>query len=227
MRRKMRRRGVPRGTIRAPKADWVYRDDSQRNANPFDASDGLGSYSQVYSTLTAGQTTAQAVVLYDSSSYLRSVTSVNAITQLGLLGGEARAAGRRATVHAVEGHLNVIPSTWAVGSVIRFGWRILAGEQEPDDGGIILDIDYTMWLGQATASGGRTAAHYRNQTRCLAEGRLERAFSTSNDQAMSNVRIAWKDRWRLREEEGLFLFLESEGSGVNVRWNPWLRTLVS
>jgi len=210
--------------VRRKRPDWVYRANSEQSISPFLTTDGLGTYEPFIDSLTAGQETSMAKVLYDSQSYLRSMGRVTG-TSFSSLGGAGRASGRKATIHAVRGFINVQPTTWALGQVAALRWRILAGEQLMDSGAIILDVAYTAWSNVAGL--GLTPAYFRNQSRCLAEGTLMKAFGTSNDATMWNFPVRWRGRWSLREEDALFLYLEGAETAVNARVQFWCSTLVS
>jgi len=212
----------------APKErkDWVYRHSTQGGDDTFVA-DGLGTYENTNNLVVPGQANAVGNVLVDAAAYLRNVTKVAGTTQ-GLLGGEARPYGRKMNLHAVQGFLHCTPSNWAVGSRIEFAWAIMVGEQEVGFGGIILDLDFTLWDETFAGAGrGNYAAMWVNQTRCLAVGRAMRVFSTSNDQAAFNMRVAWRGRWKLRDEDGLFLVTEASAQSVTLNFRPFCRTLVS
>jgi len=214
----MRRRKA--SSSRTPK-DWVYRSNINAMA-PLTGFDGLGTYEPVNNTITTGFANATMFVLYDSKNAMKAPFATVA-ANLGVQPGAARAEGKRPVMHAVRGFINLAPVTWALGNQISLGWRIIAAEQDPGNGVGAVDGFYSMWTDQGF---GRSPATYANEKRNLAEGRFMHVFSTSNDQAMFNVPIRWNGRWTLQPNYGLFLYVEL-GTGVNVRCQRWVRTLVT
>lgn len=204
------------------KGDWVYRANTSAAGAAF-ASDNLGSYDPAVTTVNAGVLNGIAKVLYDSSNYLNTVNRIGAGGVVGLGAGSSRASGRRSIITQVRGFINLIPTTWALGQVMGVRWRILAAPQDATLGFVQLDTSYTAW---GAGVGGLTAAFYRNQARCLAEGTLLQAFASANDAAMFNLGVRWSGRWRLAPEDGLFLYVETAPTSVNARCQFWCSTRV-
>lgn len=210
------------GRSRRRKADWVYRPDLRASDDLLDG-DTWGSYEHTVKAQTSGVTNARSHILYDSVNRLASLT-LGAGNGNAFVPRAARAEGRKPTILAVEGIVYVEPSTWAIGNLIAMGLRIGIFDQDPIDGAMIVEPDYTLWIaGLPTA--GNTAAIWANQgRRNLWERRVHHGFS--DNQTFIVVRVRWRGRRRLEPHEALVLYTELEPTSVNVRTQSWLRTLV-
>lgn len=224
------RRRSPR---RREKADWVYRGPV---ATPVDDSDtpigdpktaGLASYTQFVTTMNTGAINARFLVLYDSQNRLAhwagTSTGVGG-SRYGVLNRAARSEGRRARILATEGSIYIEPSTWAIGNVMAFGWRLGAWDQDPQTGLISLPAGYSMTQ-NVTLSTQDAPDVWANTYNWVREGRFFRGFN-SNESNVFNLRIMWRGRRALRGNEAWGLYMEGAPTGVNVRLQPWLRTLV-
>lgn len=215
--KKRKMRSVPRGT--RPRPDWVYRNDARAVAG-LGGSDDLGTYSVVVKALTSGVVNALGMVLYDSANRMQA--NVPAGAGQGYLSRAARAEGRKPHIRAVEGLVYLEPTAWALGNLIAYGSRILIAEQDIDTGVPVLDAEYSMWANGLVTS----ASLWANQGRQnVQEKRLFYGFS--DNQAFTVARYSWTGLRALEPHEALFLYMELETTSVNVRFQPFLRTLVS
>jgi len=232
MAKSRRRRSVPRGTRgKRVRKDWVYRPNIHSYGTGLGGVSTDGTYSSAVGAISSGFQSSIARVLYDSHNWMSFLGS-SGVAQPGVLGAAARAEGKRATMYAVNGVINLVPDTWALGSQIRVGWRILIADQDLPSGLAVLDADYSMWNDPVGAAGTESTAAFRNDHRCLAEGRVFRNFSTSNDQADLRIFPRWRGRWMLQEHQAMYMYLEIEGNsgggpGVGMRFQMWMRSLVS
>lgn len=215
-----RRRAAPRG----PRKDWVYRPTYQgSDVEGMSATDLLGSYDQQVFGSTSGLTGSSSRILYDSHNRIINVMR-GALTGGLTIGmpNAARAAGRGPTCHLVQGVIYVEPTTWAIGNLISWGWRLGVFEQDPLSGAIELDPGYSMWV-TTEAINPATWANMGRQN--LWEKRLFYGFSDNS--RFTTVRMNVPIKVRLQDHECLALYYEGEGTSVDVRTQYWLRTLVT
>jgi len=210
------------------RADWVYRpqrwlqsDYSSGEANP------SGTYDCAIS-MSSGSANATAQVLYDSDNTVRSYGVIDPATATWMdLDAAARPQGADsgALIHGVDVDFHFRPSTWALGSSIRLGWRVVVADQDADTGQAQLDVSYSMWdniLGVATGEPARFANGRQN----CGEGRYVRSFD-SNAQIF-DVKRYIRCKRRLQAQEGLFLYIETTSDSVNLSYiNLFCRTLVT
>lgn len=216
-----RRRPLKRlGRKRGPKADWVYRSEfyDTNGVNDF-----LATYSSGIRVLNTGAAAANGLVLYDSKAHLRARMAGPAGPAT-VRGGAAasRSEGAKPKMLRVQGQLYVEPQTWTLGNLMAIGVRIAAMEQDAPTGQVIISADYSMW-----AAGGNTIlADWANARRLnLWENRYYRGFA-SDAQAFMVHSFNVALRVRLDAHEALILYLEGEGTSVNMRYQVFCRTLV-
>lgn len=225
----MARRHKP--TKRRRRADWVYRGPGVDIDAPgvlTGPDTDLASYHAVQTTFSVGVSNARFLVLYDSHDRLNTLQNyvAGAAAAYVAVGAEARAEGRRARILATEGHIIMVPDTWAIGSTMSYGWRLGAFEQDPDTGLASLDADYSMFV-NAAADPRIGPAKFADTKTWVREHHARRVFSTTNDQAIENIHFRWKGMRTLRANEAWGLYLEGQ-TGVDFRIHAtWCRTLVS
>jgi len=197
------------------KADWVYRPDAfVEGGDP----DELGTYDSSLRTVVSGQAGRAAFCLYDSQNVqLQRMTSVAA----NYLRKTGRAEGRAPLMLRVQGHMYLEPTIWAVGNIIAQGFRILIEEQDPVTGLMIQNSSYSMWAGVA----GSHPAMFANEKNYMYDARIYKVFNLNSD-SHRDWRIDVRMRRRLQPHQALWLYTEGESTGVNVRLQMYLRTLV-
>lgn len=203
---------------RRVKADWVYRANARSNT-PLTGTDLLGTYDPLVRALGTGTAEANALVLYDSSNYVRTITPGSA--GLGSLPSAARVEGKKASVRAVEGTLYVEPSTWAVGNLIALGIRIGIYEQDYGGGSARVITEMSMFNNNLQWTPALGANNGRENMR---EWRIFEGFQENS--AVFSYRLRWKGKRSLAPNEGLFLWLEGEETSVNIRYQTWFRSLI-
>jgi len=224
----MRRKSAP-----AEKADWVYRGNAHTpidpDTNPIGFPDFQGTYTSSAITLNSGVTNSTVLWCYDSSQRMQHYVSTNPVqavgpSTVGRLFPAARATGKRAKILATEGYLMVSPSTWSTGNVLTFGWRLGTWEQDPEGGLAVLQVSYSMYtdalsLGSDTTTWADWGNHVRDE-------REAKSFSSQTGAPIFRIPIRWRGRRSLRPEWGWGIYLEAEDQSVNMRVQPWLRSLV-
>lgn len=183
---------------------------------------GLASYTSTITGLNSGYNNSRALILLDSDSTDLQVIPTSPVL-VGRLPGAARPNHPRTVATRVEGIIYCEPSTWSGGSLMALGWRLDQFEQETDSGYPAVDTNYTMWV----SSGAETdqAVNWANIP-FLKEGREFKAYSDASATPLMVVHIRWQGRTVLRPGNCLAIYLESESTSVNMRTQPWLRTLV-
>lgn len=218
----MRRRGG--------RADWVYRANTQIAADNvpdfIGTSDTYGTYEPVLTTLGPGAVNAIGKWLYDSHNWLRTVAGSQAGPVAGnqrvsFLHRAARAEGKKALILGVQGHIFVSPTTWAVGSAFAIGVRIGAFEQDPVQGALSLDANYSLWQVVGTSN----PADWANSRDWVWETRRDHQFS--DNQSFIRIPIRIRCRKWLMPYQGMGVLMETEASSTNVVIQCWLRTLVA
>jgi len=218
--------------------DWVYRARGKTLLDP-DAVDltaledaQKASYDPVIVTYLGGTANASARILYDSHNHFVELAGeftgagdpvATAFTRAG------RAEGRNAVVYAVEGFVHVVPDTWAIGSRVELGWRLGVFDQEAQTGFVSVDGSYSMWNPPTGVSPFNTPAMYANDTKWVREGRLMKAFASTNTMTDFYVIPRWRSKRgrALKPTECFALYIELSSGSVAVRTQAWLRTLVS
>lgn len=213
-----RRRRAPMVRKSRRRADWVYRHHAYTPIGG--AADSLGTYAPRIITQVSGIATAQSHVLYDSQNWL-ATSGQGGINTNAVLSRSGRAEGRNPTILATEGIIYVEPSTWAIGNLIAYGWRLGVWEQDLT-GVFSLDPQYSMWVESAPGPVcGQWANNGRNNA---AERRIHYGFS--DNQAFMVLRVKWRGRRILKPNECWGIYTELESTSVNVRQQFWLRSLV-
>lgn len=207
-----------RGFQRKPRPDWVFNQES---------------YSPLTDDLAAGPANALAIELYASTNTRRQMKwgqtnflGTNAATGASTLvaGQWEFAEGKRPVIHAMMGHKLWVPTTWTLGTALVIGYRLMVIEQDSLTGSAILDANYSMWVSNNTLAA--PTERWANEKRVLKEWRLTTTFDSSVASPIMHHRFHWRGRWRLRPEEGLFLYMESQPGSATVRGTNWLKTLV-
>jgi len=210
------------------RTDWVYRSDMYglRDGGNVGGQSLDGTYDWDVRSLTSGQATAQVLWLVDAADRELSLAAVADATAT-LQSRAAKPEQKRTQVRAVEGVIYFEPTTWAVGNLMAIGVRIAAFEQDINTGQAVVDGSYTMWRRAGANGPERMAASiYANDRQLnMYERRMWKAFA-SNNEALMVMKIRARLRWSLPSHHGLALWLEGENTGVNVRYQTWLRTLV-
>lgn len=202
--------------------DWVYR-PSVREQTVFNGGDILGTYDENLYSQSSGVNFGDAHILYDSHNRIATVMRAGGSANFVGIPNAARAGGRGPLMHAVAGSIYVEPSTWAVGNLIAWGWRVGVFEQAPDTGQILLDPDYSMW---AVGPGLVPPATWANMQRMNSWER-RRHFGFSDNQQFFTLPVFTRVNRRLQDHECLAIYHEGESTSVNVRMQFWLRTLVT
>lgn len=214
---------MPRRSFRGRKAarprrrlgDWVYRGEALL---PDGTHDFLESYGPNVLAQTSGRTNAAALILYDSHNHLAQGLTASQGWRMSKAG---RAEGRKAVITGVDGTMYIQPDTWAVGSVIGWGFRIMAADQSPESGVVDVPAGYGMW----TPSAPITASEFANDKRVLQERRFFKGFA-SNASAIVQLHFRWRGRKALAEGECLCLYMEGEPTSTNIQAQLWFRTRV-
>lgn len=211
---------------RSARADWVYRDNrwlQQDPTQPEPTSSGTygPSIALPVSTLT-GQ------VLYDSTMVTeRKYGSVDPATGTYLdieAASRPESNMRGALIHGVEVNLCWRPSTWALGSLVWLGCRIVVADQDAYTGQAQLDVNYSLWTGGGDAQ--TTIARFANGRQNCHERRVFEQFNENSTRM--DVRYYARFKRRLQPQEGLFLLLETHPLSVNLTsLNMYCRTLVT
>lgn len=204
---------------RRERADWVYR------SNTFDAAgtlvDGLGTYEASDQPFLAGLG-GGARVLYDSHNRFTAAQMNPGNINLPGQPRAGRAEGRRAKIRAVQGVVIVRPSTWALGSVIRFGMRFGAFEQDPASPGFLIDPNYSLW--SVTTATMFQPAVWANDRNWDHERRLAVTFSDNSQ--LFPLRFNFRVNRSLQPNMCYGIYMESTAGSVNLNLQFWLRTLV-
>lgn len=213
-----------RSSAGRPRMDWVYRPNvAAETISPWvGGNDLIGSYDENLFGESSGLNGASSRILYDSHNRIATVMRTG--TGLSVpMANAARVSGRGPMMHRVQGIIYVEPTTWAIGNLIAWGWRIGVFEQDPGSGAIELDADYSMWTQSASAI---PVASWANQRRVnLWERRVHYGFSDNATFTVQKLNVPLKVR--LQDHECLAIYTEGEATSVNVRVQYWLRTLVS
>lgn len=207
------------------KLDWVYRPNyRQDSVQGFDATDLLGTYDPDLRTYLSGVANSGAWVLYDSQNRLINVMRGGSGSNLAaIMPNAARAEGRNTYIHSVRGTVYIEPTTWALGNLIAWGFRIGIFEQDPESGAMLFDPAYSMWV---SAGGGITVANWANMGRQnLWERRVH--FGFSDNQRFTVMGVQCRVNRVLQPHECLGVYFEGESTSVNVRCQTWLRTLAA
>lgn len=209
-----------------PAADWVYRanrwalDDPTVEETPLS-----GTYGPAIG-LSSGPAGLTGQVLYDSDDVMR-YSSVDVGGRYFNVDAAARTPGtsKGALIHGVEGRLCWRPSTWAVGSLVWLGIRIVVADQDADTGQAQLDVDYSLW-DNVGGLGTTTIARFANGRQNCFEKRVFEQFNENSTRMDTYFYARFKRR--LQKQEGLFLLLETHALSVNLTsMSMYCRTLVT
>lgn len=209
--------------------DWVYRGLATEGETWAESESlGLRSYGGPPSAANAGVANARALILYDSQNRLATLAGAGPLGGVGagLLHRSARAEGRRPLIRATQGTIYFRASTWALGNVMAWGWRLGAFEQDPNTGLLSLDAAYGMWTDAAGEPFWGDVNVFANEGRHVAERRYWRAFDSSKG-SDSSFDIRWSGRRALSPEHAWALYFEVHSTSVNMVIQPWLRSLVA
>lgn len=205
------------------KADWIYRDNIYGVAGPLEF---LGTYTPRGTTVAAGPTVAAGKILYDSKDYITTAMSPG-VGLIAAVSPASRSQGSKAKILRVQGVINYVPSTWALGSQMLIGFRFGIFEQNPSSGNILLPPAYSLW--QENVDIMDNPAVYADAP----FSHERRAFTRFSDNAP-----AWQARFNfpvnrtLMSDQCFAVYIEvadaSGGlqAGVTTIIQPWLRTLV-
>lgn len=203
---------------RGPRPDWVYRPNGLDDVGA--VVDPWGSYEGAVKPMGAGIAAATLAILYDSHNYVANAVLANAPSVL--IRAPARAEGGKARILMVEGVLLVTPSTWAAGSSFDLGCRFGIFPQDPSDGALFVDAQYSLW--QATSQTDHPA-YWANDRQWQKEARFNETFLENRATFRYNFRFPV--RRTLRPHECYALYLESATGSVSLNMRTFFRTLVS
>lgn len=213
-----RRRMTKSPRKRGPRADWVYRpnvlDDTGAIIDPW------GSYDPTTKSVTAGVANASLAVLYDSHNYVGS--QIIPIATNAMLRAPGRAEGARASIKMVEGTLLCTPSTWAIGSQFQLGVRFGIFPQDPFDGALFVDANYSMWQNLSQTD---NIAYWANDRNWQKEDRFDEVFL--ENQATFKYRWRFPVRRSLKPHECYAVYFETATGSVTVNLRTFFRTLVT
>lgn len=213
-----------------PRADWVYRPQRWEVDDPgMPEPNFSGTYGGSIS-LNGGPSNATGQVLYDADAVVQNNLGVFSPASAGWLvtPSPSRTGGgdRGALIHGVDLYIGFRPSTWALGSLVMLGWRIVVAEQDPETGQMNIQPGYSMWL-NVTGYAMTTEAHFANGRNNCAEGRRQEAFGDGTSPWWT-IRGFKRFKRRLTSKEGLFLYLEVPSQSVNLaQVDLYCRTLVT
>lgn len=204
------------------KGDWVYRANVRTIPGITGTTDDtLGTYGVGIRTQSSGINNATVIWLYDSHDRMQYTASSTASAQLGRMSPAARAEGKKAVIRRTEGYFEIEPSSWALGNICRWGWRLGAFEQDPFTGLTSVNVGYGMW-GRNPPS---TADYWADVKNWVKEGRLNKAFNNEMASPSWVIPIHWHGKWTLRANEGWGFWIE--GEVTNIRYDTWFRSFVS
>lgn len=227
-RSRRRRGGGQRRSFSKGNIDWVYRGEAGDIG--LGADTGLmGSYSPIIRSLTTGESGVIALILYDSVDRQQTLIQGGAAGgQFPVLGREARAQGKRPRVFRVNGEVYCEPSTWASGNLMAVGWRLAWFEQDTLTGQFTVQAEYSMWApGTATPSDQPSTWA---DVPFLKEQRVFKGYGDGSSQHFMVIPINWKSSRGSRApspKHCLGIWMEAEGTSVNMRVQPWVRSLIS
>jgi len=194
--------------------DWVYRgreyDDDGAAVTPLS-----GTYMSASIGISAGLSAAVNQVLLDSHNY---GARVQGFTPAAGLWKSIPNAGRPdatedQVVRGVDLWMNFRPSSWALGNIVRVGWRVMIAEQDMATGGAVLDSAYSMWAAPAGVPNDDIVTWANGRTN-VAEGNFVAGFG--DGQNMFTIRRRIRTRRRLSPEEALYLYVELPNASVNI-----------
>lgn len=204
--------------------DWIYRGDAFGNSEPqWDSGDDseLASYTNNTSTLSAGYVQSRGLILLDST--IRGATIINTGSNvMAALNGAASPRQKSITVLAVQGVIKLTPSSWTLNDEINVGWRLGVFDQDPASGFVSVESQYTMWSAGGPFS--NQAANWADRA-FLKEGRVMRSAGETSPRVIT-LPIFWRGRQSVRPGRCLAIYLEQPDNSIQVRIQPWMRTLV-
>jgi len=218
------KRRAKRRTMKKRKADWVYR-GLEYDEVGLATGTQVASYCprQVAYSLAPGPLGEVSWVLYDSANYRHNIVNANAVSGGITLPNAARPEGRRPVMLAVEGHAFVTPTTWALGSRLFLGMRLVICEQDYTSGGLALPTDYNI-MEPVALTGNADIATYANGWGNLRTRFFLQSFDSNDVEWL--VHMKWQGRVSLPPHLCLAMFCQSDANSVNCRMTPKFRTLV-
>jgi len=203
---------------RAPK-DWVYNELSYTATSAHTMAPGSGPGNPGIFPLTVSQNQRMIALAGTPGAVPLGATYQS---------WAAIAEGGHQRVYAVEGHIDMDPTTWNVGQSFRVGWRLLYEQINPTTGGFLLPTGYSMWLNSAA---GGTVAQFANSG-FLKEGYLSDAniagtAVTSRGTWRLPIRWSSKRGVRLSDDRAILLWVESAAGSITLRLLPRMRALVA
>lgn len=201
--------------------DWVYRSNSFDTAGAL--VDDQGTYADTAQTLATN--TSLAAVLYDSHNYVASTVGQTPADgpRVRVL-APARAEGRKTLISRVEGQMFVRPSTWALGSQMKFGVRFGIFEQDPIVGAFLIDPNYSMFTSGALPVA--QAANWANDRKWQLERRWWVEFNDNN--RILQLRFRFRVNRNLNPNECYGFYMENAPTeSVTIGSRFWFRTLVA
>lgn len=231
---KRRRRTFSTPRKRRGRVDWVYRPNAPTIGTGTIGNDNLGTYEYATRTLSTGVANANTLVLYDSANWFADMTRGSVglgsiVGGMGGLGRQARASGRKPIIRAVEGVIICQPTTWALGSQMGLGVRCGVYQQSME-GPAQLDLQESMFIDNNVFPREQISWYANSVRKNVWERRYYKAFGDASTTPSIVMKVRFRCRKFLDDNEGFFLYLESPGSGimssVNVRYVTFLRTLV-
>lgn len=210
---------------RMPKPDWVYRTDAFDGAGVL--ADSHGSYVNRTTTVLAGPNEAVAKVLYDSHNYIQRLVQIGG--QQIVLSSSARAEGRSAFVHRVQGVVFATP-IWSGTDNARFGFRFGVFEQDENSGDLLLEAGYTMWSETNLGNIALSTAMFANDRMWQRERRFFAIRESGVSPSVYAFPFNFPVRRRLNPDQCYAMYFEGDATpvaSVNIVLRPFLRTLVS
>lgn len=205
---------MARRRVRRTPKDWVYNNQT---------------YTPVTITQGTGLGAASCYRLYDSVNHMLNARGSAAAPVFEH--GHERADTRGGRYFALSGQVMIAPTQWALGNTINAIFALIITEQDPVDGSCLLDAAFNLGT---TAPPDFPPGLYANQYTVVRVWRVQRTFSTSNDQQLVSLPIWWSSRRgrRLREQDGVFWYHENStatavNTAVATRSQFYLRSLVS
>lgn len=214
------RRRMAKTPRRRERADWVYLGNIHDEAGTLVWA--AGTYDAVDFPLLPASGNAVGKILYHSYNFIHHGTTMASPGTLLALPRYSRAEGRNAKIRRVRGMVHIHPSTWAIGSTFRIGFRFGIFEQDAESGFVLIDPLYNMW----TNSGNDDVNPQRwaNDRNWQHEWRDTRTFSDNS--SFFNYRFDFPVNRTLKPHECYAMYVESASTSVNLVGQSFLRTLV-
>lgn len=124
-------------------------------------------------------------------------------------------AEKRMWARAVHGHINLEPTTWAAGNIMRAGFRLTVQDMDHETTAMTVEEGYTMWVGPS--ADGDDAYVFADEP-FLWERRIEKYYASSSDNAHFAFNFRWRGRKLIEPNKALFLYCEAPSTAsVNMR----------